>query len=190
MNCWCRWLSVSYISGIIYITICMKKVRIFLILVYLCISFFEVTLLGELFSFINYLSWLNHGFMCMVHGLFHVKFERKKRRLCWCIRMSTEVYHEILRVIASLDSDVHESTNPVIHWYSMLFLNFFQFLFNERWIHEECIFKGFIHWKWWLLDFYLIFCFRSPIFFNNIFYDVICLFNTDAVFTFNNVNIE
>ena len=38
--------------------------------------------------------------------------------------------------------------------------------------------------------FYFIFCLCSPIFLNNIFYDVICLINTDSIFALNTVNVE
>ena len=50
----------------------------------------------------------------MMHEVFHDIFERNKNRFCWCIHISTEAHCEILKIIASLDSGVHEYTNPVI----------------------------------------------------------------------------
>ena len=41
-----------------------------------------------------------------------------------------------------------------------------------------------------LPKFNFIFCSPLPIFLNDIFHDVICLVNTDAIFTLNNVNFE
>ena len=40
------------------------------------------------------------------------------------------------------------------------------------------------------MKFDFILCFCSPIFLNDIFHDVIYLVNNDAIFTFNNVNVE
>ena len=40
------------------------------------------------------------------------------------------------------------------------------------------------------LIFNFIFCFFPPICLNEIFHDVICLVNTDAIFNLNNVNVE
>ena len=50
----------------------------------------------------------------MVHEILHAKFHRKEGRFCWCIHVATEAHGEILKIIASLDSDVHDYTNPVI----------------------------------------------------------------------------
>ena len=43
----------------------------------------------------------------MVYEILHVMFEIKERRFCWCINVATDVHGEILKIIASLDSDVH-----------------------------------------------------------------------------------
>ena len=169
MNYVCDWTSVIYISGMICIKICVKEVRVFLMFADICISWFEVTLVGAFFSFIFFLSLVYDGFMWMLHEVFHTMFESNKSRFCWCIHISSDSYCKILMIIASLDSDVHESTNPVIYWSSMWFLNLFQLFSNERCSHEECIFRVCIHYKWWLLKFYLILCFYYPIFLNNIF---------------------
>ena len=50
----------------------------------------------------------------MVHEIFHAMFETKESRFCWCIPVSTAAHGEILKTIASLDSDLHEATSPVI----------------------------------------------------------------------------
>ena len=38
------------------------------------------------------------------------------------------------------------------------FSNWFQSFSNKRCVQEEWLFKICIHWKWWLLEFYCIFC--------------------------------
>ena len=126
----------------------------------------------------------------MVNEIYHAIFERNKRRLCWCIHIATESHFDILKIIASLDSDVHESTKPIIEGSSMLYFNWFQIFSNEMCIHEEGMLKWGIYWKWRFLEFYLIFCFFHPIFLNAIFHVVICLVNTDSIFNFNHVNVE
>ena len=52
--------------------------------------------------------------MCMVRDIFHAIFESKENRFCWYIHVAIEAHGEILEIIVSFDSDVHESTNPVI----------------------------------------------------------------------------
>ena len=64
----------------------------------------------------------------MVHDIFHAMFEIKESRLCCCIHVFTEAHDGIFKIIAILGSDVHETTNPMIQWFSMLFLNFSAFL--------------------------------------------------------------
>ena len=97
---------------------------------------FEITLVGAFISFINVLSWVNGGFIWMVHEILHVMFDIKKIMFCWFICVATEVHCKILKVIASLNSDFHESTNPVIEWSSMWFINLFQLFSNDRYSHE------------------------------------------------------
>ena len=46
---------------------------------------------------------------------------------------------------------------------------FFQFFSNERFSHEDCIFKLCVHWKGWFLRFYFVFFLYSPILLNNVF---------------------
>ena len=115
MNYGCDWKSVVDVSGMIYITIYVKEVRVFLICADLSIYWFEVTLVGALVTFMNYISWLHDGFMWMVHEVFHDIFEIDKIRFCWCIYIATEADCDILEIIAILDSDVHESTTQ---WFS------------------------------------------------------------------------
>ena len=50
----------------------------------------------------------------MVHEIQYAMFEINKGRFCWCIHVATEVHSEILKIIASLDSDLHESINLLI----------------------------------------------------------------------------
>ena len=45
--------------------------------------------------------------MWMVHEVFRTMFESKKISFYWYIRISTEAHGEILKIIESLDSDVH-----------------------------------------------------------------------------------
>ena len=52
--------------------------------------------------------------MCMLNEIFHTMFESKESSFCWGIHVATEAHGEILNIIASLDSGVHDSTNPVI----------------------------------------------------------------------------
>ena len=92
----------------------MKKVRVFLLFASACISCFEETLVWDLMSFVNFLSLVHDGLIWMVHELFHSIFYSNKIRLFWFIRISTAAHCEILKIIAGLDSGVHESNNPMI----------------------------------------------------------------------------
>ena len=98
----------------IYIKICVEEVGLFLIFVDFCTPCFEIALVGDFMSFVNFISQLNYGFMWMVHEILHAMFESKERRFCWCIHVASEAHGDILMIIVSLGSDVHESTNPVI----------------------------------------------------------------------------
>ena len=113
--------------------------------------------MGDIFSSMHFLSSIHDGFMRMVYEIFHSMFERKKGRFCWCIHISTEAHCEILKIIASLGSDVNESTNPMIEGSSMCFLNLFRLLSNYKCSHEDCMPKRVICQKWRLLKFNLIF---------------------------------
>ena len=50
----------------------------------------------------------------MMHDVLHAMSDSKERGLCWGINVSTEMHGKILKIIESLNSDVHESNNPVI----------------------------------------------------------------------------
>ena len=61
--------------------------------------------------FVYFISLINDEFMWMVHNILHSMFDYKENRLCWVINVATEAHGEILKIIASLDSDVYDSTN-------------------------------------------------------------------------------
>ena len=174
----------------ICIKIFVEEVWVFLIFVDFCISCFEVTLVGDFMSFGNFLFWVLDDFIWMVHEILHAMIDSKEIRFCWYIHVSTEAHGEILKIIVSLDSDVHESTNLVIEKSPMWFLDFFQLFSNERCLHKYYLFKRYIHWKRWLLESYLIFYLCSSIFSNIIFHDIICLVNTGYNLFLDNINIE
>ena len=52
--------------------------------------------------------------MWMVHEIFHAMSNSKEIWFCWGIYVATDVHGKVLNIVASLDSDVHEATNPVI----------------------------------------------------------------------------
>ena len=49
-----------------------------------------------------------------MHEILHIMSERKKNRLCLVIHITTYTHDAILNIIACLDINVHEATNPVI----------------------------------------------------------------------------
>ena len=63
--------------------------------------------------------------MRVVHEIFHAVSEGNKGRLCWFIHTTTKLHGELLDIIAYLDSDKNEATNPVIEVTSMGFFNLF-----------------------------------------------------------------
>ena len=75
--------------------------------------------------------------MRVVNEIFHAIYERKEGRICWRIHVATEARGEILKIVASLNSCVHEATNPVIEGSPMWVFNFFRLFYNNRCIHEE-----------------------------------------------------
>ena len=125
------------------------------------------------------ISWIHDRFIWIVHEIFHAISEIKDRRFCWGINISTDTHGKILKIIASLNSDLHEATNPVIEGHSMWFLNLFQIFYNKRCSHEEYLFKVIFHWERWFLKLYFIFFLCSPIFLNNAFDYMICMVNKD-----------
>ena len=43
----------------------------------------------------------------------------KEGRLCWIINITTDTHGKVLKIIESLYSNVHKSTNPVIEGTNM-----------------------------------------------------------------------
>ena len=146
--------------------------------------------MGSLYCFENVISWIHYFAMWMVHEILHAMSESKEIKFCWGIHVSTETCGNILKIILSLNSDVHEATNPVIEGSWMWVFNFFHIFSNKKCSHEEFIFKGSVHWERLFLKLYFIFCCCYPIFLNNSFDYIIYLVNTDFIFTLNYINIE
>ena len=155
---------------------------------YLCIPCFEETLMLDFICFGDFTSWVHDRFMWMVHQILNAISESKEIRFCWGIDVSTDTHGNILKTIASLNTYVHEATNPVIEVSFMWFLNFFHFFSNKGCSYEECLFKKCVHQKRWFLELYSIFCICSPIFLNNVFGDVIFIGNTELIFILNYAN--
>ena len=107
-------MSVQDIYGMVLITICMEEVRVFLIFADFCIPCFEETMMWSFMGFINFLSLVHDRFMWMAHEILHAMFDIKESRFFWGIHIVTEAHDEILNIIASLDSGVHESTNLAV----------------------------------------------------------------------------
>ena len=57
--------------------------------------------------------------MWMVHAIFHAMYKIKEIGFYWGIHVATEAHGKVLIIVASLDSDVHAATNPVIEGSSM-----------------------------------------------------------------------
>ena len=49
--------------------------------------------------------------------------ERKEVRFCWVIHVYTRIQGKVLKIVASLNSDVYEATNPVIEGLSIKVYN-------------------------------------------------------------------
>ena len=58
----------------------------------------------------------------MVHEIFHAMFESNESMLCWVIHIATETRGKILNIKTSLNSDVHDATNPLIEGSSIWFI--------------------------------------------------------------------
>ena len=89
-----------------------------------------------------FISWIHDRFMWVVYDILHFMYDINEVRLCCSIHVSTETHGKVLNIIASLSSDVHESTNPVIEGSSVWFFDLFHIFSNKRCLHEEYIFKG------------------------------------------------
>ena len=63
--------------------------------------------------------------MWMVHEIFHAMSKSKEIWFYWVIHVATEAHGKVFNIVASLDSDVYEATNPVIEepymWVSICF---------------------------------------------------------------------
>ena len=51
--------------------------------------------------------------------------EGNKFRFCWRIHIAIQYHGKVLKRISFLNSDVHDTNNPLIKGYPMLFLIFF-----------------------------------------------------------------
>ena len=61
-----------------------------------------------------------------------------------------------MKIIACLNSYVHDTTNSVIEGSSMRFYNIFRFISNKRYGHEEILFKLSVYWSdYWIFNFIL-----------------------------------
>ena len=102
------------ISCIIFITICVEEVGVFLIFVDLCINCFEEILMRAFIFFEKSLSWIHYRFMCMVHEILHDMYDIMEDRLFWIIHVATETHGKLFKTTTSFNSDMHDDTNPVI----------------------------------------------------------------------------
>ena len=62
--------------------------------------------------------------MWVVHEILHVMSDSKEVRLCCRINVENETHSNVLKIIESFNSDVYESTNPLIEGYLMLAFKF------------------------------------------------------------------
>ena len=60
--------------------------------------------------------------MRVMHEIFHVISEGKKLLFYWIINITTYTHGKVLKIIACLNSYVHDITNPVIEGHLMIFL--------------------------------------------------------------------
>ena len=52
--------------------------------------------------------------MIVVHDIFHAMSKGKNHRLFWGIHITIKSHGKVLKIIACLNSGVHEATNAVI----------------------------------------------------------------------------
>ena len=55
----------------------------------------------------------------MLHEIFHAMYESKEVSLYWVVHTVTEMHGKVLNIVAILNSDVYESTRPVVEVSSM-----------------------------------------------------------------------
>ena len=70
-------------------------------------------------------SWIHDRFMWVVNKIFHAMSESKLVGIFWSIYVSTDTHDKLLNIIYSLNSDVHEATNPVVEGAPMIVFNSF-----------------------------------------------------------------
>ena len=58
-------------------------------------------------------------FIRVVHEILHAIYDSKEVSICWVIHVSNDTHSNILNIVVSFNSDVHEATNPVIEGASM-----------------------------------------------------------------------
>ena len=137
--------------------------------------------------FWNFLSWIHDRFMRVMHEILHAMSEGEKIRFYWGIHTATYMNGKVLKIIACLDSDVHDATNPVNEGTLMWVFNLFKFLYNKRCSHEYSLLKTCFHWEMLILKLYIIFCLFPHILFDDAFDDMTCLINTDSKLTLDNI---
>ena len=79
-----------------------------------------------------FVSSVHDKFMWVVHDIFHDISEIKGRVFCWGIHVSNDTHVNILKIVVSLNSDVHDATKPVIKGSSIWVLNLLQILSINR----------------------------------------------------------
>ena len=55
----------------------------------------------------------------MVHDILHSVLKTKEERFCQGVNVVTEIHGKVLKIVVSLNSDVHDSTYLVIEVSSM-----------------------------------------------------------------------
>ena len=90
ISCFCSPIFLNYFSWCdlfgqywchIYLESCLKEVGVFLSFSGFCIYYLEVTLMRDIISSINFLSWVHGRFMWMVHEIFHARVLKQYRQV-------------------------------------------------------------------------------------------------------------
>ena len=95
-----------------------------------------------------------------------------------------------MNIIVCLNSDLNETTNPVIELPLTVFSNYFSAISNKWCVHEDILFEWWVYWKIWLMKLYLLFCLCYQILSNYILYDMVCLINDTTMWTLDDSDIE
>ena len=91
----------------------------------LCIIWFEEKMMWNFICFGIFIFWINDSFMWIAHETYHTMYESKDGEFCWGIYVATETHDKVLKIVESLNSDVHETTDPAIEESSTWVFNFF-----------------------------------------------------------------